>query len=219
YARQTIELTAGQHDARSRGGERLGHGGADAAGGAGDHRDLSGEIQEIMGVSHGRRRYPRTNLRGAAYTGGTVRQRKIFFVKYYDKGSTVMGADQISEALQARGVDAQSVYPADVESVRDAILIFIKTSKIHHLLGARRRGNKTVLDIQDTVVFKRRIKNRWLFDGLIFKNQRQLQDFAAPRAVNRVIYHQWDPRYRENELGDREFKIGYFGLQRSFPYF
>ncbi len=146
-------------------------------------------------------------------------QRKIFFVKYYDKGSTVMGADQISEALQARGVDAQSVYPADVASVRDAVLIFIKTSKIHHLLAARRRGNKTVLDVQDTVVFKRRVKNRWLFDGLIFKNQRQLQDFAAPRAVNRVIYHQWDPRYRENEVGDQEFKIGYFGLQRSFPYF
>lgn len=144
--------------------------------------------------------------------------RKIFFVKYYDKGSTVMGADQISEALQARGVDARSVHPPDIAAVRDAVLVFIKTSKIHHLLAARRRGNRTVLDVQDTVVFKRGIKNRWLFDGLIFKNRRQLRDFAAPGKVNGLIYHQWDPRYRENEIGDREFKIGYFGLQRSFPY-
>jgi hypothetical protein len=147
--------------------------------------------------------------------------RKIFFVKYYDKGSTIMAADQISEALQARGVDAWSVYPADVAAVWDAVLVFIKTSKIHHLLAARRRGNRTVLDVQDTVVFKRGIKNRWLFDGLIFKNRRQVEDFAAPRrsdrTANRIIYHQWDPRYRENEVGDREFKIGYFGLRRSFP--
>ena len=144
--------------------------------------------------------------------------RTIYFVKYYDKGSTVMGADQISEAFQARGVDARSVHPPDVANVRDAILVYIKTSKIHHLLAARAHGNRTVLDVQDTVVFKRWIKNRWLFDGLIFKNRPQLRDFAAPKAVNRIIYHQWDPRYRPNEVGDREFKIGYFGLQRSFPY-
>jgi len=146
-----------------------------------------------------------------------VKTRPVFFVKYYDKGSTVMGADQIAAGLRERGVDARSVYPVDLAGVRDAILVFIKTSQVHHLLLARARRNRTVLDVQDTVVFKRRIKNRRLFDGLIFKNRRQLQDFAQPGAVNGLIYHQWDPRYRPNEAGDRELRIGYFGLQRSLP--
>ena len=89
--------------------------------------------------------------------------RKIYFVKYYDKGSTVMGADQVSEALRARGIESRSVYPTDLKEVRDAILVFIKTSKLPDLLGARTRGNRLVLDVQDTVVFKRWIKNRWLY--------------------------------------------------------
>jgi hypothetical protein len=144
--------------------------------------------------------------------------RRIFFVKYYDKGSTGIGADQISAGLRARGIDALSVYPADVASVRDAILVFIKTSKIHHLLVARKRQNRTVLDVQDTVVFKGRIKNRWLFDGLIFKNRRQLADFGTPRHLSRIIYHQWDQRYAPNRLGTREFRAGYFGEERSFPF-
>jgi hypothetical protein len=144
--------------------------------------------------------------------------RKILFVKYYDKGSTVLGADQISEGLRARGVDARAVYPADLAGVRGAILVFIKTSKIHHLVAARMRGNRTVLDVQDTVVFKGRIKNRALFDGLIFKNRRQLADFGRPGRPDRVIYHQWDQRYRPHEAGDRELRVGYFGERRSFPY-
>ena len=144
--------------------------------------------------------------------------RKIYFVKYYDKGSTVMGADQISEALRARGIEARSVYPADLREVRDSILVFIKTSKIHHLLAARRRGNRTALDVQDTVVFKRRIKNRWLFDGLIFKNRRQLEDFGSSRHLSRVIYHQWDPRYTVNRVSDGNFHAAYLGLERSFPF-
>jgi hypothetical protein len=144
--------------------------------------------------------------------------RKIFFVKYYDKGSTVMGADQISAELAARGLDSRAGYPAELAAVRDSILVFIKTSKVHHLLAARARGNRTVLDVQDTVVFKRRIKNLWLYDGLIFKNERQLADFAPPRRLSRVIYHQWDPRYVPHQAGDRELRIAYLGLRRSFPY-
>jgi len=37
--------------------------------------------------------------------------RQIYFVKYYDKGSTIMGADQVSEALRARGIESRAVYP------------------------------------------------------------------------------------------------------------
>ena len=143
--------------------------------------------------------------------------RKIFFVKYYDKGSTILGADQISEGLRARGLEARAVYPGELAGLRDSILVFIKTSKIHDLAGARRRGNRTVLDVQDTVVFKRRIKNRWLFDGLIFKNRRQLADFGSPKHLSRVIYHQWDPRYAPNRVADGAFHAGYFGDERSFP--
>lgn len=144
--------------------------------------------------------------------------RRIFFVKYYDKGSTAMGADQISEGLRARGVEARSVYPSDLTDVRDAVLVFIKTSKIHHLLAARQRGNRTVLDVQDTVVFKRWIKNRWLYDGLIFKNQRQLQDFGDGKRLCRILYHQWDPRYRPHAAGETELRIAYLGTARSLPF-
>jgi hypothetical protein len=141
--------------------------------------------------------------------------RKVYFVKYYDKGSTIMGADQVAEALRERGVDARSVYPRDLKDVRDSILVFIKTSKLPDLISARMRGNRLVLDVQDTVVFKRWIKNRWLYHGLMFKNRRALEDFSVRGALNRVVYHQWDPRYVPNTVGDRDFRIAYLGLSRS----
>ena len=80
-------------------------------------------------------------------------------------------------------------------SVEPGILVFIKTSRLDHLLRFKARGHRLVLDVQDTVVFKRRIKNRWLFDALIFKSGRQLADFGRRGKPDRVIYHQWDPRY------------------------
>src|SRR5579872_6850878 len=83
----------------------------------------------------------------------------VAFVKYYEKGSTVMGADQIAEGLAARGWNARSIPVAELPGVRGGILVFIKTSRLDHLLLAKARGNKLVLDVQDTVVFKRRIKN------------------------------------------------------------
>ncbi len=142
--------------------------------------------------------------------------RKVLFVKYYDKGSTVMAGDQIAEALRARGHEAWSVYPGEVREVRDAIVVFIKTSRWWHLAQAKRNRNRTVLDVHDTVVFKRRIKNRFLFDGLIWKNRRQIDDFGRPGQKNRIIHHQWDPRYEPNRLDDGTLRIGYFGLARSF---
>gem|GEM_PF-1151248 len=142
-------------------------------------------------------------------------QVPIAFVKYYEKGSTVMGADQVAEGLRARGWDARSIPVAELAGVRDGILVFIKTSRLDHLLRARARGNRLALDVQDTVVFKRRIKNAWLYDALIFKNRRQLADFGRPGKADRVIYHQWDPRYTVNQGPPDRMALGYLGLQRS----
>lgn len=143
--------------------------------------------------------------------------RKIYFVKYYDKGSTLMGGDQIAEVLRSRGYESRAIYPREIAGISDAVLVFIKTSKWYDLVRARARGNRTVLDVQDTVVFKRRIKNLRLYDGLIFKSARQLAEFGRPGKLCRVIYHQWDPRYEPNRVGDRELRIAYLGLERSFP--
>src|SRR6201995_1174484 len=141
----------------------------------------------------------------------------IAFVKYYEKGSTVMGADQIAEGLRARGWDARSLPVARVRGVEPGILVFIKTSRLDHLLRFKARGHRLVLDVQDTVVFKRRIKNKWLFDALIFKNRRQLADFGRRAKPDRVIYHQWDPRYEANQAPRERLALGYLGLPRSLP--
>ncbi len=126
-----------------------------------------------------------------------------------------MGGEQISAALAATGVDSATIYARDLAAVRNSVLVFIKTSRIDHLLLARARGNRLVLDVQDTPCFKRRIKNRGLFHGLLFKNARQLADFGRRGARNRVIYHQWDPRYAPHTAGETELRVGYIGLARS----
>lgn len=142
----------------------------------------------------------------------------VGFVKYYEKGSTVMGADQIAEGLAARGWHARSIPVRALSGIRRGILVFIKTSRLDHLLLARARGNRLVLDVQDTVVFKRRIKNRRLFDALILKNRRQLADFRRSGRrgrLDRVIYHQWDPRYSLNRAPGDRLALAYLGLARS----
>ncbi len=145
--------------------------------------------------------------------------RPIRFLKYYDKGSTVMGADQISAGLAARGVDSAAIYRRDLAALRGAIVVAIKTSRWWDLVRARRQDNLTILDVQDTVVFKPKIKNLGLFDGLIFKNGRQLADFGRPALAggrDRVIYHQWDARYAPTAAAERPFAIAYLGDRRSF---
>jgi hypothetical protein len=152
---------------------------------------------------------------GTAATPPDIPSLPVRFVKYYDKGSTVMGAHQIAEGLVARGWDARPIYAREIGSVRNGILVFIKTSRLDHLLRAKARGNRLVLDVQDTVVFKRWIKNRWLFDSLILKNRRQLADFGRPDRADRVIYHQWDLRYGPNRAPQDHLVLGYLGLPRS----
>ncbi len=139
----------------------------------------------------------------------------ITFIKYYEKGSTIMGADQIAAGLRDRGWDARSLPVRELAGLQGGILIFIKTSRLDHLLRARARGNRLVLDVQDTVCFKRRIKNRWLFDALILKNRRQLEDFGRPDRADCLIYHQWDPRYSVHQAPRDRLSIGYLGLSRS----
>lgn len=141
--------------------------------------------------------------------------RPAVFVKYYDKASTIMSADQISEGLRALGVESHSIYPDRIGEFRNAVMIFIKTSKVHHLWKARRLGNRTALDIHDTLVFKRRVKSAGLFDALIFKNARQLEDFGRSGRPDRVIYLHWDPRFRPNDAGEDDLSIGYLGDRRS----
>jgi hypothetical protein len=142
--------------------------------------------------------------------------RRIYFVKYNNWVSSVLGGDQIAEALRARGHDAWSVYSDQVHAVRDAIVVFIKTSRWWHIERARWNRNRTVFDVQDAVVFESRIKNQRLFDGIIWRNRRQARDFGRRGQANRIIHQHWDPRYAPNRLGDGRLAIGYFGNARSF---
>lgn len=126
-----------------------------------------------------------------------------------------MGADQISDGLRERGHESHSIYPDRIGEFRDSIMIFIKKSKLPDLVRARRLGNHTVLDVHDTVVFKRHIKNSWVFDGLLFRNLLQLQDFGRASKNDRVIHLQWDPRFRSNAVGNGELRVAYLGDKRS----
>jgi hypothetical protein len=142
-------------------------------------------------------------------------QLPVAFVKYYEKGSTVMGADQIAAGLAERGWNARALPAGELRSIARGVLVFIKTSRLDHLLLARARGNRLALDVQDTVCFKRRIKNRWLYDALIFKSRRQLADFGRQDRDDCLIYHQWDPRYSVNRAPRDRLMLGYLGLARS----
>lgn len=142
----------------------------------------------------------------------------IVFVKYYDKGSTRFGGDQVAAMLRARGHDAHSVEARRLAEFRDGIAVFIKTSRIDHLLRARMRGMLCVLDVHDTPCFKRRIKNAWLYHGMIFRSRRQMLDHGSPRREDVVIWQHLDERYGPHEVPAGEFRPGYVGETRSFPW-
>lgn len=142
--------------------------------------------------------------------------RPVIFVKYYDRVSTLLAADQMSEALRERGVESRSIYAHELGGIRDSILIFIKTSKWHHLRPARWRGNILILDVHDKLVYRRRVKNRRLFHGVIYRNRRQWHDFSCNHPGATVIHLHWDPRFGPNEVGATAFKVGYLGNSRSF---
>jgi hypothetical protein len=127
----------------------------------------------------------------------------------------MLAADQISQGLRERGHESHSIYPDRIAEFRNSILIFIKTSRLPDLIRARRQGNSTVLDVHDTVVFKRRIKNSWAFDGLLFRNLCQLRDFGRSEKNDRVIYLHWDPRFQSHVVGNEQVRVTYLGDRRS----
>lgn len=145
--------------------------------------------------------------------------RPIRFVKYYDKVSTVIGGEQIAGALSRLGFDARVITPDDLPTTRDSIVVFIKTSRLRDLVGARLRRNILVADVHDTLVFKRRIKHRRLYHGAIFRNDRQLADYTVRRQLEVVIPHQGDPRYEPNEAPPDELRLAYLGDPRSISFF
>lgn len=152
----------------------------------------------------------------AVRAGDPPIRRPVVFVKYFDKGSTVLGAHQMADGLAERGVETRVIYAGEIGDVRDSILIFIKTSKLPDLWRAKRQGNALVLDVQDTLSLKKRLKNQRFFDGVIFRSQKPLDDYAQPGFKAANIYLQWNPRFRPNVVGDAEFKLAYLGDPRSF---
>lgn len=155
----------------------------------------------------------------AAIRYSTFSVRPVRFLKYYDKVSTIIGGDHIAGELQRRGFDARVITPEELPAVREAIVVFIKTSRFGDLVRARLQENLLVADVHDTLVFKRRLKYRRLYHGAIFRNRRQLADYSVPRQVERVIPHQGDPRYVPNEVPSGEFRLAYLGDPRSISFF
>lgn len=141
--------------------------------------------------------------------------RRVFFVKYWERGSTAIGADQMAPAVERLGVPARSIPATSLGGIRDAILVFVKRADLGHLLAARARGNRCVLDVQDTLVYRRWISHWMLYDAVIFRNRRQQADYAPRGAVSRTIYQHWDPRYRPHVNGYDGVRIGYLGIPRS----
>lgn len=148
--------------------------------------------------------------------------RCVYFVKYWDKGSTAVGADQMAPALRRLGVDARVVYAPELPEIRDALLVFVKRADITDLIAARIRGNRLVVDLQDTPVFRRWISHWPLYDAFIFRNRRQCRDFGRQVrlmgnlwAIRRTIYQHWHPRYGPHRAPDGELRVGYLGTRRS----
>lgn len=140
------------------------------------------------------------------------------FVKYYQKGSTDIAADQMAVALQRRGIAARSIFARELRTLRDAVLVFVKRIDLLDLWRARRAGNALVVDVQDTVVFKRGIRYAALWDGIIFRSRRQLEDFGRGRPGAVLIPQHWDERYSPRTVSDDRLRLGFLGDPRSFPF-
>lgn len=143
-----------------------------------------------------------------------VPPREVCFVKYYRKGSTDIAADQMTGALQRRGIAARSLFASEIGDVRGAVLIFIKRADLADLLGARLRGNVLITDVHDTVVFKRGVRFASLYHGMIFRNRRACEDFGRGRPGAVAIPHHWDERYRPHEAPLDRLRLAYIGEPR-----
>jgi hypothetical protein len=144
--------------------------------------------------------------------------REVCFVKYYQKGSTDIAADQMAVALRRRGVAARSIFARELPGLRDAILVFVKRIDLLDLWRCKRAKNPIVVDVQDTVVFKRGIRYAALWDGIIFRSRRALEDFGRRRAGAVLIPQHWDERYRPRTVPDDRLRLGFLGDPRSLPF-
>ena len=144
--------------------------------------------------------------------------REVCFVKYYQKGSTDIAADQMAVALRRRGVSARSIFARELAGVHDAVLVFVKRIDLRDLWRAKRAGNPIVIDIQDTVVFKRGVRYAAAWDGMIFRSQRALEDFGRGRPGAVLIPQHWDERYRPRTVPDDRLRLGFLGDPRSLPF-
>jgi len=159
------------------------------------------------------------------YTSGRVfvadstamQAREVCFVKYYQKGSTDIAADQMAGALRRRGVAARSLFARELAGVRDAILVFVKRIDLADLVRAKLAGNAIVLDVQDTVVFKRGIRYARFWDGIIFRSRRALEDFGHGHPGAVLIPQHWDERYVPNRAPANRLALGFLGDPRSYP--
>jgi len=143
--------------------------------------------------------------------------REVCFVKYYEKGSTDIAADQMAAALRRRGIAARSLQIAQARQVRDAILIFVKRIDLGDLLRARLQGNLLLLDVQDTVVFKRGIRYAPAWDGVIFRSARALADFGRGDGAVLIPQH-WDERYGPHRYTGDRLRAAFIGDPRSYPF-
>ncbi|HEV8630905.1 MAG TPA: hypothetical protein VGV61_11350 [Thermoanaerobaculia bacterium] len=144
------------------------------------------------------------------------RPRTVCFVKYYQKGSTDIAADQMADALRRHGVESRSLFASELGGVRDAALVFIKRADLAHLLLGRLQGNALVLDVHDTIVFRRGIRWAALYDGLIFRTERARHDFGGRKGV--VIPHHWDERYGPHRAPLDRLRLAFIGHPRSYPF-
>jgi hypothetical protein len=145
-------------------------------------------------------------------------RREVCFVKYYEKGSTDIAADQMAVALRRQGLAARAIPARELASVRDSVLVFIKRADLAHLLAARLRGNALVMDVHDTIVFRRGVRWSALYDGMIFRSAKACADFGGGRPGSVVIPHHWDERYAPHQAGEAAMKIAFIGDPRSWPF-
>ena len=156
--------------------------------------------------------------RGSSPARQSSAAREVCFVKYYQKGSTDIAADQMAVALRRRGVAARSIFASELQGLHDAILVFVKRIDLLDLWRCKRAKNPIVVDVQDTVVFKRGIRYAAAWDGMIFRSRRALDDFGRGRAGAVLIPQHWDERYRPRTVPDDRLRLGFIGDPRSLPF-
>lgn len=152
--------------------------------------------------------------------------RKAVFVSAGRTGSAVLRGVQTVKLLRRRGADAVLRAPtSDLDGLRDATVVFVKTFPAALADRLRRRGNRIVLDWIDphhpTCIRpdgSRRVldaEHAETLDGLLCVNRTVLADAeaegVAPRALRRWIPHPFDLRCRRYLPRRDRFSLVYLG--------